>query len=43
MHIASLRGHIGVAKALVKYNIQINSCDYDGNTALHFAAENGYK
>lgn len=38
LHIATLRGHFGVAKVLIKYKIDINAYDSDGNTALHFAA-----
>jgi len=41
--IATLRGHIEVVKVLLKYKIDMNAYDNDGNTALHFAAENGYK
>ena len=43
LHIATLRGHTEVAKMLLKYKIDADACDNDGNTALHFAAENGYK
>lgn len=43
LHIASLRGQIEVTKVLFNYKIDANACDNDGNTALHFAAENGYK
>lgn len=43
MHIAALRGHIKVVTYLVYRNIDINASDCDGNTALHFAAENGYR
>lgn len=43
LHIATLRGQIEVIKILVKYKIDINANDTDGNTALHFAAEGGYK
>jgi ankyrin repeat protein len=32
-----------VVKTLVKYKIDTDAYDLDGNTALHFAAENGYK
>jgi len=28
---------------LFNYKIDADACDHDGNTALHFAAENGYK
>lgn len=28
---------------LLKYKIDADACDNDGNTALHFAAQNGYK
>ena len=41
--IATLRGQLDVAKVLFKYKIDPNAYDNDGNTALHFAAENGYK
>jgi ankyrin repeat protein len=43
LHIATLRGQIDVAKVLLLYKIDADSYDFDGNTALHFAAENGYK
>lgn len=43
LHIATLRGHLEVAKVLLKNGIDIDAFDNDGNTALHFAAENGYK
>jgi len=43
LHIATLRGHINVVKMLFKYKIDADACDSDGNTALHFAAENKYK
>lgn len=43
LHIATLRGHIDVAKVLFNYKIDADAYDNDGNTALHFAAENGYK
>ena len=32
-----------MVKALLKYKIEADSFDNDGNTGLHFAAENGYK
>ena len=43
LHIATLRGNFEVVKALIKNKIDADACDTDGNTALHFAAENGYK
>lgn len=43
LHIATLRGHLEVAKVLFNYKIEADAFDNDGNTALHFAAENGYK
>lgn len=43
LHIATLRGNQEVVKVLVKYKIDTDAYDTDGNTALHFAAENGYK
>lgn len=43
LHIATLRGNFEVVKVLIKYKIDADACDTDGNTALHFAAENGYK
>ena len=43
LHIAVLRGHLEVAKMLIKYKIDADAYDNDGNSALHFAAENGYK
>lgn len=38
-----MRGNLNVIKAIVANKIDINAYDQDGNTALHFAAENGYK
>jgi ankyrin repeat protein len=32
-----------VVKILYKYKINFDAADLDGNTALHFAAEGGYK
>lgn len=32
-----------MVKMLLNYKIDADACDNDGNTALHFAAENGYK
>jgi ankyrin repeat protein len=32
-----MRGHIDVVIILMKYNINLNIQDYDGNTALHVA------
>lgn len=43
LHIATLRGQLEVIKILFKHKIYADSYDADGNTALHFAAENGYK
>jgi ankyrin len=43
LHIATLRGNLEVVKVLVSNKINTDACDTDGNTALHFAAENGYK
>ena len=43
LQIATLRGHIEVVKMLMNYKIDADACDNDGNTALHIAAENGYK
>ncbi len=36
--IATLRGHLEVVKILMKYKIDANACDNEGNTALHIAA-----
>lgn len=43
LHIATLRGYLPVVKILYKFKIDYNAVDMDGNTALHFAAEGGYK
>jgi len=43
LHIATLRGYLNVTKVLYKFKINFNAADIDGNTALHFAAEGGYK
>ena len=34
---------MNVAKVLLQFKIDADAVDTDGNTALHFAAENGYK
>ncbi len=38
LQIATLRGHTEVVKMLMKYKIDADACDNDGNTALHIAA-----
>lgn len=43
MQIATLRGYLNVVKVLYRYKIDCNATDLEGNTALHFAAEGGYK
>jgi ankyrin repeat protein len=43
LHIATLKGQLEVAKVLLNYKIDADAYDSDGNTPLHFAAENGYK
>ena len=36
-----MRGCLPIVKALVKKGANINSKDFDQNTPLHFASENG--
>lgn len=43
LHIATLRGHVEVVKVLCLHKIDWDAADLEGNTALHFAAEGGYK
>jgi len=43
LHIAAIRGYLEVAEVLFKHEINCNAVDTEGNTALHFAAEHGYK
>lgn len=41
LHLAT--GHIEVARYLLKKGADVNAQDYEGKTALHWAAENGHK
>lgn len=42
MHIACLRGHLTVIKALVTAGADINAKDIDNNTPTHFCSEYGH-
>ena len=42
MHIACLRGHLTVIKALVTAGADINAKDVDNNTPTHFCSEYGH-
>lgn len=41
LHLACIRGHVGIVRALHEKQANINISDHEGNTALHFASENG--
>ena len=43
MHIASIRGNLGIIQAILIAGTEINSKDIDGNTPCHFCAEYGHK
>ena len=42
LHIASIRGHLDVAKVLIKFGASIEAYDNDRNTALHHAIMHGH-
>jgi ankyrin repeat protein len=43
LHIASIRGNLGIIQAIIIAGAEINSKDIDGNTPCHFCAEYGHK
>lgn len=43
LHVATIKGSLEAVKVLCENNIDIDSFDNDGNTALHFACQNNYK
>jgi ankyrin repeat protein len=43
LHIASIRGNLGVIQAVLMAGADINAKDIDGNTPCHFCSEYGHK
>lgn len=43
LHVASIRGNLGVIQALLMVGADINAKDIDGNTPCHFCSEYGHK
>ena len=43
LHIASIRGNLGVVQAVLLVGADINAKDIDGNTPCHFCSEYGHK
>lgn len=43
LHIASIRGNLGVIQAVLMAGADINAKDIDGNTPCHFCAEYGHR
>ncbi len=42
MHLAAIRGHISIVRALIDKRANKNSKDFDENTPLHYASEFGH-
>jgi ankyrin repeat protein len=42
LHLASMMGHLEIAQLLISYKADVNAIDTDGNTPIHFAAQNEY-
>ena len=43
LHIACIRGNLGVIQAVLLVGADINAKDIDGNTPCHFCSEYGHK
>jgi ankyrin repeat protein len=42
LHLASLYGHVDIARMLIDHGADVSAQDEDGSTALHLALENGH-
>lgn len=42
LHLAAIRGHTNIVRALINKGVDKNARDFDENTPLHYASEYGH-